>query len=66
MIDTKGPINPPSDGNQYNFVIVDAFPLFVTIMCAPKNAHYAYTALFEHYGVNVDFQQKTQKLYLFK
>ena len=49
MIDTKGPINPPSDGSQCNFVIVDAFPLFVKIMCAPENnALYAYTALFEH------------------
>ena len=48
MIDTKGPINPPSDGNQYIFVIVDLFSHFVTIRCAPKNnAHYAYTALFE-------------------
>ena len=25
MIDTKGLINPPSDGHQYIFVIVDAF-----------------------------------------
>ena len=48
MIDTKGPINPPSDGNQYIFIILDAFSHFVTIMCAPKKAHYAYTALFEH------------------
>ena len=49
MIDTKGPINPPSDGNQYIFIILDAFSHFVTIMCAPKNnAHYAYKALFEH------------------
>ena len=50
MIDTKGPINPPSDGHQHIFVIVDAFSHFVTIMCAPKNnAYYAYTALFEHW-----------------
>ena len=50
MIDTKGPVNPSSDGNQYIFVIVDAFSHFVTIMCAAKNnAHYAYTALFEHW-----------------
>ena len=50
MIDTKGPINPPSEGNQYIFVIVDAFSHFVTIMCAPQNnAHYAYNALFEHW-----------------
>ena len=50
MIDTKGPINPPSDGHQYIFVIVDAFSHFVTIMCAPKNnAYYAYTGLFKHW-----------------
>ena len=50
MIDRKGPINPPSDGHQYIFVIVDAFSNFLTIMCAPKNNSYcAYTALFEHW-----------------
>ena len=40
MIDTKGQINPPSDGHQYIFVIVDAFSHFVTIRCAPKNNAY--------------------------
>ena len=50
MIDTKGPIHPTSEGNNYIFVIVDAFSHYVTIMCAPKSkAHYAFTALFEHY-----------------
>ena len=50
MIDTKGPINPPSDGHQYIFVIVDAFSNFLTFMCAPKNtAYYAYTPLCEHW-----------------
>ena len=50
MIDTKGPIHPPSEGNNFIFVIVDAFSYYVTIMCAPKNnAHYAFTALFEHW-----------------
>ena len=49
MIDTKGPIHPTSEGNNYIFVLVDAFSHCVTIMCAPKsNAHYAFTALFEH------------------
>ena len=49
MIDTKGPIHPTSEGNNYIFVIVDAFSHYVTIMCAPKNtAYYAFTALFEH------------------
>ena len=53
MVDTKGPIHPPSDGNQYTFVIVGAFSHFVTVMCAPRNkAHYAYTALFEHWSNN--------------
>ena len=36
MIETKGPIKSPSEGNQYIFVIVDAFSHFVTLMCAPK------------------------------
>ena len=49
MIDTKGPINPTSEGNSYTFVIVDAFSLYVTVMWAPKNnAYYAFTALFAH------------------
>ena len=50
MRDTKEPKNPPSDGHQYIFVIVDAFSHLVIIMRAPKNnAYYAYTALFEHW-----------------
>ena len=50
MIDTKGPIYPTTEGNNYIFVIVDAFSHYVTIMCAPKNnAHYAFTALLEHW-----------------
>ena len=50
MVDTKGPINPTSEGNNYIFVIVDAFSRYVTITCAPKNnAYYALTALFEHW-----------------
>ena len=50
MINTKGPIHPTSEGNNYFFVLVDAFSHYVTITCAPKNnAHYAFTALFEHW-----------------
>ena len=50
MIDTKGPIHRRSEGNNYIFVIVDAISHYVTIMCAPtNNAHYAFTALFEHW-----------------
>ena len=50
MIDRKGPINPPFDGQQYIFVLVDAFSHFLTIMSSPKNnAYNAYTALFEHW-----------------
>ena len=50
MNDTKGPINPTSEGNNYIFVIFDAFSHYVTIMCAPKNnAQYAVRALFEHW-----------------
>ena len=48
-IDINGSIHPTSEGNNYIFVIVDAFSHYVTIMCAPKdNAHCAFTALFEH------------------
>ena len=36
MIDTKGSINPPYEGNHFIFVIVDAFLHYLTIMCAPK------------------------------
>ena len=50
LIDTKGPIHPTSEGNNYILVIVDAFSHYVTIMCALKNnAHFAFTALFEHW-----------------
>ena len=45
MIVTKGPIHPTSEGNNYIFVIVDAFSHYVMIICAPKNA---FTALFKH------------------
>ena len=49
MIDTKAPIQPTSEGDNYIFVIVDAFSHYVT-MCAPKNnALYAFTALFKHW-----------------
>ena len=42
--------HPTSEGNNFIFVIVDAFSHYVTIMCAPKNnAHYEFTALFEHW-----------------
>ena len=30
MIDPKGPINPTSEGNNYIFVIFDAFSHYVT------------------------------------
>ena len=50
MVDTKRPINAKSEGNNYKFVIVDAFSHYVTIMCAPiNNAQYAFTALFEYW-----------------
>ena len=61
MIDRKGPINPPSDGHQYIFVIVDAFSHFVTLMCARKNnAYYAYTALFEHWFMKFGLPEELQ------
>ena len=50
MVDTKRPNHPTSEGNNYIFVIVDAFSHYVTIMCATKiNAHYVFTALIEHW-----------------
>ena len=50
MIDSKGPIHSKSEGNNYIFVIVDAFSHYVTIKCAPKNnAQYAFTARFEYW-----------------
>ena len=50
MIDTKGHNHPKSEGNNYIFVIADAFSHYVTIICAPKkNAQNAFTALFEHW-----------------
>ena len=50
MIDTKGTINPTSEGNNCIIEIVDAFSHYITIMCAPKNnAYYAFSALFEHW-----------------
>ena len=64
MIDTKGPIQPTSEGNNYIFVIVDAFSPYVTIMCAPKNnAYYAFTALFEHWFMKyLDYQKKLDQI----
>ena len=39
MVDTQGPIHPTSEGNNYIFLIVDAFSHYVTINCAPKKMH---------------------------
>ena len=66
---TRGPINLPSDRNQYNFVIVDAFSHFVTIMCAPRNtAHYAYTVLLQHwivkFGLPEDLRSDNRSEYI--
>ena len=36
MIDTKGPIHPTSEGNNFVFVIVDGFSNYVTIIWAQK------------------------------
>ena len=59
MIDTKGSTYPISAGNNYIFVIVDAFSHYVTIMCAPKNnAHYAFTALFEHWFMKIGLPEE--------
>ena len=48
-MDTKGPISPPSDGNSYFYVIVDAFTHYVILHPSPKNdATNALTILFDH------------------
>ena len=59
MIHTKGPIHPTSEGNNYIFVIVDAFSHYVTVICAPKNnAYYAFTALFEHWFMKFELPEE--------
>ena len=49
-MDTKGPTSPPSDGNSYVYVIVDAFTHYVVLQTSPKNdAKDALTVLFDHW-----------------
>ena len=51
-IDTKGPINPSSNGNHYIFVMVDAFSNYVVVVPAPRiNAKYAINTLVNHWIV---------------
>ena len=48
-MDTKGPISPPSDGNSYIYVIVEAFTHYVVLHPSPKNdAANAFTVLFDN------------------
>ena len=49
-LDTKGPINPPSNQNSYIHVIVDAFSHFVvTIPGKQNNAQNAVNSLLHHW-----------------
>ena len=49
-IDTKGPINPPSNQNSYIHVIVDAFSHFVvTVPIKQNNAQNAVNSLLHHW-----------------
>ena len=49
-IDTKGPINPPSNQNSYIHVIVDAFSHFVvTVPVKQNNAQNAVNSLLHHW-----------------
>ena len=48
--DRKGPISPPSEGNSYIMVIVDAFTHYVALNPVLHcNAYFAYTTLYEHW-----------------
>ena len=49
-MDTKGPINPPSNQNSYIHVIVDAFGHFVvTVPVKQNNARNAVNSLIHHW-----------------
>ena len=49
-MDTKGPINPPSNQNSYIHVIVDAFSHFVvTVSIKQNNAQNAVNSLVHHW-----------------
>ena len=49
-MDTKGPINPPSNQNSYIHVIVDAFSHFVvTVPIKQNNAQNAVNSLLQHW-----------------
>ena len=49
MIDTKEPMNPPSELKQYLCNSRRILTFCNTHMCTEKNALYVYTALFEHW-----------------
>ena len=54
-MDTKGPINPPSNQNSYIHVIVDAFSHFVvTVPIKKNNSRIAANSLLHHWTPNLD------------
>ena len=49
-MDTKGPINPASEGRQNNYVIVDHFSNYIIIvLTTEKKGHYAVNSIFRHW-----------------
>ena len=49
-MDTKGPLSPPSQNNQYVFVIIDAFSHYVVTVPSPvNNSQNAINALLHHW-----------------
>ena len=51
-MDTKGPINPTSNGNQYIYVIIDAFSHYIVTVPTPtNNSRNAINALLSHWIV---------------
>ena len=50
-IDTKSPLNPASDRNQYTYVNIQLFSSLTVTLPTSKNAHYAINS-FIHYWVS--------------
>ena len=58
MIDTKVSIHRTSEGNNYIFVIVDAFSHYVTMCATKNNAYYTFTAIFEYWFMKFGVPEK--------
>ena len=63
-MDTKGPLNPPSNQNSYIHVIVDAFShLLVTVPVKQNNAQYAVNSLLHQWITKFGPQKLMNGLY---